>query len=250
MAKLAVLVALCGCVASCSDAPAPEVALQTQRQAFEVFLEVDARGAVQLDGAPLVHDLEAAEVHAQLRSASARRVGRYDARDMGSCVLSLARVRLSVDPEAHLGRVFLLLWIANRPGLNLWDFVVAAPGDRGQHIPLPLQTCAFLHGPALPWSPERRLIVRLIGSKKLEARGFDPERGWRLENCDDRTLRDAQADLDWSQVQSLVAQARSQGRTTLLSRTVSSKTPWRDVLPLLEQLHELGVDHYECWLGE
>jgi hypothetical protein len=250
MAKLAVLVALFGIFASCADAPAPEDALQTERPEFEVVLEVDARGAVRLDGAPLEHDLESPENYARLRSAGARRVGHYDANDPTSCILPLVRVRLSLDPEARLGRVCLLLWFANQLGVNLWDFVVAAPGDGGPYVPLPLQTCALLHGPALPWSPERRLIVRLIGSKKLEVRGLDPERGWGLENCDYGTPPDPRADLDWSQVQSLVAHARSQGCTTLLSRTVSSQTPWRDVLPLLGQLHELGVDHYEFWLGD
>jgi hypothetical protein len=250
MLRVAKFVALAMLVAACTKAPEAVELPQATLAEFEAFIGIDANGDVQLDGEPLERELESPENYARLRSAARRRVGHFDASDPTSCILSLVRVRLSVDSDARFGRVCSLLWSANQPGVTLWDLVVVAPGDSGQHLPLPLPACAFLHGPRLPWSPERRLTARLNASRKLQEHGVDPARGWRLENSDYGTPPDPQADLHWPTVQKLLSDARSQGRTTLLSRTVSSQAPWRDVLPLLEQLHEVGVDHYELWLAE
>lgn len=248
MVRSAVFVALGVLLAGCTDAAEPVSPLPAAVAEFEVFLDVDAQGAVALDGAAIGHDLESAEVRAKLRTAAMRRVGRYDPVDPLSCILPLARVRLRVDLQAQFGRVNHLLVVANGSGLSLWDFSLAAPSDGDRDLPFPLRSCPRMHSVWQPWSPERRLVVQLHGSTAGNDVQLDAARGWSFETPTQGRPRDLRAELEWPQVQRLVAEARTSERTSILSRTIPSDTPWRDVLPLLRQLDELGVDHYEFWL--
>lgn len=229
---------------ACSETASPP---QAVAPAFDVELELAADGAVRLDGAPLPGELGSAEARAALRAAAARCVGRYDEQDLTSCILPLVRVRLAVDPSADFGRVSNLLLFANVLGVHLWNHSLVRGDGSGEFQPLPLPSCHLMHSPPRPLSAERNLIAHLAPSGEPHDRALDPLIGWEFEMWTYDAPRELQVDLDWPQVERLVAEARAQSRTSILTRTIASDTPWREVEVLLRQLDALGVDHYEFW---
>ncbi len=229
---------------ACSETASPP---QAVAPAFDVELEIAADGAVRLDGAPLPGELGSAEARAALRAAAARCVGRYDEQELTSCILPLVRVRLAVDPSTDFGRVSSLLLFANGMGVHLWNLSLVRGDGSGELLRLTLPACPHGHGFPHPLSDERKTQAKLAVSGQHQDRTLDPLIGWEFEMWTYDAPRELQVDLDWPQVERLVAEARAQSRTSILTRTIASDTPWREVEVLLRQLDALGVDHYAFW---
>lgn len=244
MLRIWLLVASLLALHACSEPSSPQPA---GAPAFEVELEIAAEGAVRLDGTPLPGELGSAEANKALRAAALRRKGRYDEQDPLSCILPLVRVRLAVDSSAEFGRACRLLSLANGQGVHLWNLSLVRGVGSGELLPLALPACPNMHGFPQPLSDERRTVMQLAVSSQNHDRTLDPLIGWEFEMWTYDAPRELQVDLDWPQVQRLVADARAQSRTSILTRAIPSDTPWREVEVLLRQVDALGVDHYEFW---
>lgn len=242
MLRIWLFVAALLAVHACSEpSNSPPSALPVVEAAFEIA----ANGAIWLDGVQLSGELGSEAARDALRSVARRRVGRFDERDPHSCILPLVRVQLAVDPSADFGHACRLLCFANGLGVNLWNFSLVRGDGSSPLLPLTLRACPDPHNFPHPLSAERNLMVLLVASNEHHERALEPQAGWSFETWTYDAPREPKVDLDWPQVERLVAEARSQSRTSILTRTIASDAPWCDVELLLRQLDALGVDHYE-----